>query len=137
MSWDEAVMPRLTSSAAGERRSDQAGGHTAQTATTQTAVVQYERHGAWVVAPHGAYDLHSITPLADALDAAAKRHPTVVLDASGVVFADSTFLNLLILTHHTGTLRVAAPPRQLRRLFEITGADGVLEIRETVDAAVS
>ncbi|MEU6590878.1 STAS domain-containing protein [Streptomyces sp. NPDC046881] len=133
MSWDEAVMPRPASNAAGRQRSDRAGGQAAG-----AAVVQYERRDAWVVAPHGAYDLHSIPPLADALDAAARKHPKVVLDASGVDFADSTFLNLLILTHQTGTLRVAAPPRQLQRLFEITGTNAVLEIRETVDeAAVS
>ncbi|MEU1009775.1 STAS domain-containing protein [Streptomyces sp. NPDC005890] len=126
-------MPRLTTNAGGRQGSDQAGEH-----PPQAAVVQYERRDAWVVAAHGAYDLHSIPPLADALDAAARKHPKVVLDASGVVFADSTFLNLLILAHQAGTLRVAAPPRQLQRLFEITGADTVLEIRETVDdAAVS
>ncbi len=59
----------------------------------------------------------------------------MVLDASGVDFGDSALLNLLILTHQAGNLRVAAPPQQLQRLFEMTGVDTVLEIRETVDAA--
>ncbi|WP_265536697.1 STAS domain-containing protein [Streptomyces sp. NEAU-H33] len=102
------------------------------------ALEQYERDGAWVVAAHGSFDLDSIPPLADALGAAVREHPKVVLDASGVVFADSSFLNLLILTHQAGTLRVAGPPEQLQRLFALTGTDTVLEVRETVrDAAVS
>ncbi|WP_324605896.1 STAS domain-containing protein [Streptomyces sp. NRRL S-813] len=100
-------------------------------------MIQYEWRGAWVVAAHGSYDMHSIPPLADALAAAARKHPKVVLDASGVVFADSSFLNLLILTHQAGTLRVAAPPQQLQRLFAITGVDAVLEVRETVDDAAA
>ncbi|MGJ5748805.1 STAS domain-containing protein [Streptomyces puniciscabiei] len=115
----------------GKQWSDQAGED-----VPEATVIQYEWRGAWVVAAHGSYDMHSIPPLADALSAAASKHPKVVLDTSGVVFADSSFLNLLILTHQTGTLRVVAPPQQLQRLFEITGADNVLEIRETVDDAV-
>ncbi|MFI9252754.1 STAS domain-containing protein [Streptomyces sp. NPDC053069] len=99
------------------------------------ALHQYECGGAWVIAAHGSYDIHSIPPLAEALNAAVRKHAKVVLDASGVDFADSSFLNLLIRAHQTGTVRVAAPPRQLQRLFVITGADAVLEIRETVDDA--
>ncbi|MEU6669691.1 STAS domain-containing protein [Streptomyces sp. NPDC046727] len=120
------------SNTGGKQRSDQAGEH-----APGAAVIQYEWRGAWVVAAHGSYDMHSIQPLADALNAAARKHPKVILDASGVDFADSTFLKLLILTHQTGTLRVAAPPEQLQRLFAITGADTVLEIRETVYAAAA
>ncbi|MGW5199179.1 STAS domain-containing protein [Streptomyces spiralis] len=126
-------MPKLMSDVGGKQWSGQASEH-----GVEATVIQYEWRGAWVVAAHGSYDMHSIPPLADALAAAARKHPKVVLDASGVVFADSSFLNLLILTHQAGTLRVAAPPQQLRRLFAITGVDTVLEIRETVeDAAVS
>lgn len=130
MSLDEAVMPGRTRSADGQQGPAGAVGH-----APDTGVLQYERLDAWVVAAHGAYDLQSVPPLADALGAAVRKHRKVVLDTSGVVFADSAFLNLLILTHRTGTLRVAAPPRQLQRLFEITGTDHFLEIRPTVDEA--
>ncbi|HZF91468.1 STAS domain-containing protein [Streptomyces sp.] len=134
MSWDEAVMPRLMSDVGGKPVPEQATEHAPEGA----AVIQYEWRGAWVVAAHGSYDIHSITPLADALGAAVRKHPKVVLDASAITFADSTLLNLLILTHQTGALRVAAPSRQLQRLCAITGVDTVLVIRETVDeAAVS
>ncbi|MFF9455864.1 STAS domain-containing protein [Streptomyces flaveolus] len=103
----------------------------------QTMVVQYEWCGAWVVGARGAYDMNSITSLADALDTAAKQHPKVVLDASGITFADSTLLNLLIHTHQAADFRVAAPPQQVTRLLELTGVDTVLKVRPTVeDAAV-
>ncbi len=131
MPSDEAVMPTLMSNTGGKPLPERATGHTSE----GPAVLQYEWRGAWVVAAHGAYDMHSITPLADALETAAKEYPKVVLDASGVTFADSTLLNLLILAHQAGPLRVVAPSPQLQRLCEITGVDSILEIRGTVDDA--
>ncbi|MFH8973399.1 STAS domain-containing protein [Streptomyces sp. NPDC017890] len=101
------------------------------------AVVQYEWRDAWVVVARGSYDMHSITPLADALDTAATEHRKVVLDASGITFADSTLLNLLILTHRTTDLRVAAPTQQLRRILELTGVDTVLKVGATVEEAAA
>jgi anti-anti-sigma factor len=101
------------------------------------AVVQYELGGAWVVVAHGNYDMDSIGPLADALRTAAQKHSRVVLDASGVTFADSMFLNLLLHIHPMTSLRVAAPTPQLKRVFEITGADTVLDIRASVADATS
>ncbi|MFJ3622576.1 STAS domain-containing protein [Streptomyces iakyrus] len=134
MPWDEVGMPALTRDAGAKPLPQQAPAPTRPAA----APSQYERHGAWVVVARGAYDMDSITPLADALDAAVRKGAKVILDASGITFADSTLLNLLILTHQVGTLRVVAPSPQLRRLCEITGVDGLLEIREAVDdAAVS
>ncbi|MFF5185441.1 STAS domain-containing protein [Streptomyces sp. NPDC000345] len=101
-------------------------------------VTQYARGAAWVVEARGAYDMHSLGPLADALRAAAEEHPRVVLDAAGITFADSTLLNLLLRVHQVTTLRVAAPAPQLRRVLEVTGADTVLDVRDTVaDAAAS
>ncbi|MET7271101.1 STAS domain-containing protein [Streptomyces flaveolus] len=100
-------------------------------------VVQYEWCGAWVVGARGAYDMNSITPLADVLDTAAQEHPKVVLDASGITFADSTLLNLLILTRQATDFRVAAPTQQLSRLLELTGVDTVLKVRETVEEAAA
>nr|WP_253195618.1 STAS domain-containing protein [Streptomyces sp. JHA26] len=103
----------------------------------RTTVAQYERCGAWVVDARGAYDMQSITPLADALSSAAEVYPKVILDASGITFADSTLLNLLILTHQTVDFRVVAPTRQLRRLLQLTGVDTVLEVRATVEEAAA
>ncbi|MGW5433637.1 STAS domain-containing protein [Streptomyces sp. NPDC004059] len=99
--------------------------------------MQYKQRGAWVVVAHGAYDMDSITPLANALAAAAAEYPKVVLDTSGVSFADSTFLNLLIHTHEKTTLRVVAPTPQLQRILQLTGTDALLEVRATVEDAVA
>jgi anti-anti-sigma factor len=126
-------MTALTRGIGGEPLPGPAAVHASEGA----AVPQYDWCGAWVVHARGSYDMDTITPLADALETAVRRHPKVILDASGITFADSTLLNLLILTHQAGTLRVVAPSPQLRRLCEITGVDGILEIRDTVDAAAA
>ncbi|MFI6559544.1 STAS domain-containing protein [Streptomyces sp. NPDC050534] len=104
---------------------------------TGSDVVQYERAGAWVVVAHGDYDPNSIASMQDALETAAKKHSRVVVDAAGLTFADSTFLNLLLRTHRATSLCVASPAPQLRRILEITGADEVLDIRATVADAVA
>jgi anti-anti-sigma factor len=132
--WDDDAMPTLMSNTGETPLPAQTTGHASQGA----GVLQHEWRGAWVIAARGAYDMDSIRPLADALETAAKKHPKVVLDASGVTFADSTFLNLLIRTHYAGILRLVAPSPQVQRLCEITGVDNILEIRDAVDnAAVS
>jgi anti-anti-sigma factor len=138
MSRGEAsvVMPRLTTSAHTQLAPvpEEAGrDHVAKSPT----VTQYPWRGSWVIAAHGDFDLHSVQPLADALQLAVGRHPRVVLDASGITFADSTLLNLLVYTHQTGDLRVAAPSPQVRNLCEITAVDTLLQIHPTIDAAVS
>lgn len=134
MPWDEAGMPALTRDTGAMPLPQRAPALTRPGA----ALSQYGRHGARVVVARGAYDMDSITPLADALDAAVRECPKVILDASGITFVDSTLLNLLILTHQAGTLRVVAPSPQLQRLCEITGVDSILETRDSVDdAAVS
>ena len=78
-----------------------------------------------------------IAPLADALNTAVSKHSKVVLDTSGVSFADSSFLNLLILAHQAATLFVVGPGPQLQRLFEISGVDALLRVRATVEEAVA
>ncbi|MFE4053149.1 STAS domain-containing protein [Streptomyces sp. YIM B13518] len=118
------------------RRSSGADGSRLQV-LDQAAVVQYEWCGVRVVGARGSYDSSSVTPLTDALATAAKECSRVVLDASGVTFADSALLNLLILTHQATDLRVAAPTRQLRRLLQLTGVNTVLKTRETVEEAAA
>lgn len=103
----------------------------------QVEVVQYEWDGVWVVRARGSCDMDTITRLADALDTAAKRHAKVILDASGISFADSTLLNLLIVTHQAADFRVAAPSQQLDRLLQLTGVDTVLKVRTTVEEAAA
>ncbi|MFF3013095.1 STAS domain-containing protein [Streptomyces sp. NPDC057939] len=88
-----------------------------------------------VVTATGEYDADTVGPIAEELTAAAATHRTVVLDASALTFADSSFLNLLIRVHRTTALRIAAPQSQLLRLLEITGADQVLDLHPTLDEA--
>ncbi|MFD3533044.1 STAS domain-containing protein [Streptomyces sp. NPDC058664] len=134
MSLDGIVtMKRETGAArSGERAAEQAGGRILD----RVAVRQHEAHGTWVVAASGAYDMETIAPLTTALDAAAEKYQRVVLDVSGVTFADSAFLNLLISTHRRTDLCLVDPTPQVKRILEITGLDTVLKMRETLkDAA--
>ncbi|MFF3212652.1 STAS domain-containing protein [Streptomyces sp. NPDC002886] len=89
----------------------------------------------WVVVARGELDQDTLIPLEEALVAAADLHPLVVLDAASITFGDSSFLNLLLRLHRLTTLRIAAPGEQLRRLFAVTGADTVLSLHASVDAA--
>jgi anti-sigma B factor antagonist len=57
----------------------------------------------------------------------------VVLDLAKVTFMDSTGLGVIVtehkrLQHSEGTLTIFSPPSSVRRLFEITGLDDVLDI---------
>lgn len=96
----------------------------------------YTAGAGWVVAARGELDQDTLAPLEEALVSAADRYPLVVLDAGGVTFGDSSFLNLLLRLHHLTALRIAAPGDQLRRLFAVTGADTVLSVHASVEDAV-
>ncbi|WP_433570448.1 STAS domain-containing protein [Streptomyces sp. CA-251247] len=106
-------------------------------ASTGPLAKQYAVGDVWVVAARGEVDLNNLPPLTKALTQAAETHATVVLDASGITFADSTFLNLLLRIHQATDLRIAAPGPQLERLLDLTGADGVLHLRPSVDEATT
>lgn len=97
----------------------------------------YERAGACVVVARGEYDLNTLGPLTAALEKAAEEHRKVVLETSGVRFADSMFLTLLVNVHRRTDLRVAAPTPQLQRVLELTGVDALLPVRETVEDAIA
>ncbi|MCF3137303.1 STAS domain-containing protein [Streptomyces olivochromogenes] len=101
--------------------------------------VEYAQDGAWVIAVPGAWDLNSLAPLTATMEKAAAAHALLVVDASAVTFADSSFLNLLLSIHNSGTttLRLAVPAPQLQRVLQLTGADTVLDIRATVHDATT
>ncbi len=87
-----------------------------------------------VVAPVGELDIDNLGPLRAELRAVPDRSG-VVLDASGIVFADSSFLNVLISTHQRTDLRIAAPSDSLLRLLTLTGIGSVLTVYSTVEEA--
>ncbi|MXM66154.1 STAS domain-containing protein [Streptomyces sp. HUCO-GS316] len=60
--------------------------------------------------------MNTIPPLVYGLEAAAKKYSRVVVDTSGLAFADPTFLSLLLRIRRATELRVAGPTPQLRRL---------------------
>ncbi|MCM1976702.1 MULTISPECIES: STAS domain-containing protein [unclassified Streptomyces] len=97
----------------------------------------YPAGAGWVVVAQGELDQDTLIPLEEALTEAAGLHPLVILDAGAITFGDSSFLNLLLRLHHLTTLRIAAPGEQLRRLFAVTGADTVLSLHESVEAAAA
>ncbi|TQJ56008.1 STAS domain-containing protein [Streptomyces sp. SLBN-115] len=98
---------------------------------------QYEAGGAWVVVAHGDFDAACMGTLARALEEGAATHPRLVLDATAVGFADSTFLNALVQASHAADLRLVAPGPLLRRVLEITGVDQVIGIYPSVDSATA
>ncbi|MEV5597379.1 STAS domain-containing protein [Streptomyces sp. NPDC052496] len=100
-----------------------------------------------VVTVTGPLDIDTVAPLEDALREAGGNGTgagggdtrPVVVDLSQVDFADSTTVNVLLQRHAAlGTrLRLAAPSPGLRRLFDLTGLEGVLPLYETVGEAAA
>ncbi|MGW7241524.1 STAS domain-containing protein [Streptomyces sp. NPDC054804] len=123
----------MSSESGEDRPPDPTTGH----AASLPHLVQREQGDAWVVAVFGAFDLNSTPALSAALEAGARTHARVVVDAAGLTFADSTVLNLLLHFHRAAVLRVARPAPALARVLELTGADTVLEVRPTVEDALA
>ncbi|SEE25795.1 anti-anti-sigma factor [Streptomyces sp. TLI_105] len=66
-------------------------------------------------------------------DPAVRR---IILDMSSVTFADSSLLNVLLSIRCSGRLVLAGPlPDQLDRLFEMTGAQTILTVTNSLAAA--
>lgn len=98
-------------------------------------VDRYPIEGAWVVVAAGELDMDTVPVLQGALEAGAASHPSVILDAGAITFADSTALTLLLRMHQATAFRIAAPGPALLQLMRITGADRVLTVRPTVEEA--
>ncbi|MFJ2076643.1 STAS domain-containing protein [Streptomyces anulatus] len=95
--------------------------------------------GALVLTVSGDLDIDSVAPLELALTAAADDGSgPVVVDLSGVGFADSTTVNVLLQGHTAlgDRLRLAAPSPFMRRLIEMIGLDSALPVLPSVDAAI-
>lgn len=94
---------------------------------------------ALVLTVSGDLDIDSVAPLGLALTAAADDGSgPVVVDLSGVGFADSTTVNVLLQGHTAlgDRLRLAAPSPFMRRLIEMIGLDSALPVLPSVDAAI-
>jgi len=89
-----------------------------------------------VIAVSGEVDLYSVPEFQRSLDAAidggARR---VIVDLTGATFVDSTFLGALVramrrLRKYGGDIGVVCCDANLRKVFEITGLDGLITIRD-------
>ncbi|MFE9561976.1 STAS domain-containing protein [Streptomyces sp. NPDC006487] len=96
--------------------------------------------GARVITCTGEFDQDTLEPLRQAI-AGALADPvrTIVLDVSTITFADSSMLNELIRLWRTGRPMVLAGPLnpQMARLFELTSADQLFVIADSVEAALT
>ncbi|MFD7534814.1 STAS domain-containing protein [Streptomyces sp. NPDC059819] len=102
-------------------------------------LVTYHSADTVVLAVHGEVDLDSTQPLRLALDEAARYGAgPVVVDLSGVLFADTTIVNTL-LRARSGLgerLRLAAPSWPVLRLLRILGMGSVFAIHTGRAAAL-
>ncbi|MBM9504958.1 STAS domain-containing protein [Actinacidiphila acididurans] len=105
--------------------------------------VEVSQHGhSAVFAPAGELDHHTADllaqPLADAVDGGATR---LVIDCSQLEFCDSTGLNVLLSARLRvdalgGAVHLAAMRPSVARVFEITGAETVFTLHDTLDQAL-
>ncbi|MET9678344.1 STAS domain-containing protein [Streptomyces sp. NPDC006482] len=94
--------------------------------------------GALVLVLAGEFDSGTMAPFRRALaDAQSARAARTIIDVSGVVYADSGLLRLLVqASRRLPRFTVAGPlPPQLRRLLELSGAAGTLRITPDIEAA--
>ncbi|MBP0456391.1 STAS domain-containing protein [Streptomyces bomunensis] len=94
-----------------------------------------------VLAVGGELDLDTVAPLTEALGRAARdgAGQVVVLDLSGVTFADSTTVNVLLRAREDlgDRLRIARPSAFLQRLFDVIGLEAALSVHGTVASALA
>ncbi|MEI7033463.1 STAS domain-containing protein [Streptomyces pratensis] len=103
------------------------------------SVTTRQERGALVLAVSGDLDVDSVPPLGLALTAAAAEGAgPVVVDLSGVGFADSTTVNVLLQSHTAlgDRLRLAAPSPFMQRLIGMIGLDSALPVLPSVDEAI-
>jgi anti-anti-sigma factor len=105
--------------------------------------VEISQHGhSAVFTPTGELDHHTAQllarPLTEAVDAGTTR---LVIDCSGLEFCDSTGLNVLLGARlraeaEGGEVHLAAMRPTVARVFEITGAEAVFTVHDTLDEAL-
>jgi anti-sigma B factor antagonist len=96
---------------------------------------------AFVLAVTGQADLHTAPELREAISAAIDDgQRRVAIDLTEATFVDSMTLGVLLgalrrLTAVDGRLAIICPDPHLRRVFEITSLDRVLDLVDTRDEA--
>ncbi|MHB9861252.1 STAS domain-containing protein [Streptomyces sp. YIM S03343] len=102
-----------------------------------------EEGSAAVVTPAGELDHHTAGLLREPLDDLLSQGiTTLVVDCTRLEFCDSTGLNVLLgarlkAQSAGGRVRLAGMLPVVARVFEITGADGVFSVHDTVESALA
>ena len=100
------------------------------------------RDGIVIVHVHGDIDMSNVSAFTAALRGGNDKPRGVVVDLSAARFFDSSGLRALFqiataFQTRGGQLAIAVPPTvPLRRLLEISGADAIAGIEESVEAAI-
>jgi anti-sigma B factor antagonist len=106
------------------------------------SVDTHERSGWTVIAVVGEVDVVAAPQLRSEIVRVVSEGTTdLVLDLSGVVFIDSFGLGVLVgavkrVQSHDGRLRVVIGEARVMAVLELTGLDRILELHETLGAAV-
>ncbi|MFH9016294.1 STAS domain-containing protein [Streptomyces sp. NPDC017943] len=96
-----------------------------------------------VVTPAGELDHHTADLLREPLeDCLAKGFKRLVIDCARLEFCDSTGLNVLLGARLKaeaagGGVSLVGMQPVVARVFEITGADAVFSVHDTIEAALS
>ncbi|MGW1838209.1 STAS domain-containing protein [Streptomyces sp. BBFR2] len=106
--------------------------------------VAIRHHGASaVVTPAGELDHHTADLLRDALEGCVEEgYARLVVDCEPLEFMDSTGLNVLLGARLTaeaagGGVHLVAMQPVVARVFEITGAEAVFTVHDSLDAALA
>lgn len=106
--------------------------------------VEVRKEGAGaVVSPAGELDHHTADLLREPLDRCLDEgFSRLVVDCSGLEFCDSTGLNVLLGARLRaeaagGGVHLAGMRPMVARVFEITGADAVFTVHDSVEAALA
>jgi anti-sigma B factor antagonist len=97
--------------------------------------------GATVVTVQGELDLATADRLWVELEPVLASRKLVILDGTGITFLDSSGLRVLLQAGKRAvtdgaTFRLVAPQQAVQRVLELAGAEGHLQIRDSVPAAL-
>lgn len=98
--------------------------------------------GVSVVTPSAEITIENAGPLREALAAASRERVIVVVDMTANDFCDSSGISELVMAQKrarqaTGEVRLVMSGPAVRRIFKVTGVDGIFRIFGTLADAVS
>lgn len=109
-------------------------------------VVEVRQTGqAWLLTLHGELDFSSAVQLREAADRVVSgllQPGLMVIDCAGLGFCDSSGISSLIAVHQWlsaggSTLRLAAVPQSVARIFRLTGLDQLVRVYSTASDALA